>query len=71
MINIMSCPIKEKSTTIELTVRTSCYWVLELLCVNIFEDIGHSVIFFNLKRDESAPCENYSKHKIEYEKLHM
>ena len=29
----MSCPIKVNSTTIEPTVHTSCYCVLDLLCV--------------------------------------
>ena len=32
-INTMLCPIKNNSNTIELTVPTSCYWVLDLLCV--------------------------------------
>ena len=32
-INTMSCPIENNSNTIELTVHTSCYWVLDLLCV--------------------------------------
>ena len=30
----MSCLIKVNSNTIELTVHTSCYCVLDLLCVN-------------------------------------
>ena len=34
----MFYPIKVKSNTIELTVRTSCYSVLDLLCVNIFAE---------------------------------
>ena len=29
----MSCPIKINSNTIELTVHTSCYCALDLLCV--------------------------------------
>ena len=29
----MSCPIKVNSNTIELTVHTSCYCFLDLLCV--------------------------------------
>ena len=29
----MSCPIKAYSNTIELTMHTSCYCVLDLLCV--------------------------------------
>ena len=29
----MLCPIKVKSNRIELTVHTSCYCVLDLLCV--------------------------------------
>ena len=32
----MSCPFKINSNTIELTVHTFCYWVLDLLCVIIF-----------------------------------
>ena len=31
----MLCPIKVNSKTIELTVHTSCYCVLDLLCVNV------------------------------------
>ena len=31
----MLFPIKVNSNTIELTVHTSCYWVLDLLCVII------------------------------------
>ena len=31
----MSCPIIFNSNTIELTVHTSCYWVLDLLNVNL------------------------------------
>ena len=30
----MLCPMKVNSNTIELTVHTSCYCVLDLLCVN-------------------------------------
>ena len=29
----MSCPIKVNSNTIELIVHTSCYCILDLLCV--------------------------------------
>ena len=29
----MSCPIKVNSNTLELSVHTSCYCVLDLLCV--------------------------------------
>ena len=31
----MLCPIKVNSNTIELTMHTSCYCVLELLCVKV------------------------------------
>ena len=34
----MSCSMEVNSNTIELTVHTSCYWVLDLLCV-IFKNI--------------------------------
>ena len=33
----MSCPIKVNSNTIELTVHTSCYCVLDLLCVKTYK----------------------------------
>ena len=33
-INTMLCPIKVNGNTIEPTVHTSCYCVLDLLCVN-------------------------------------
>ena len=32
----MSCPIKVNSNTIELTVHSSCYCVLDLLCVMVY-----------------------------------
>ena len=32
-INIMSCPIKLNSNTIELTVHPPCFCILDLLCV--------------------------------------
>ena len=35
----MSCPIKGNSNTIELTVHTSCYCVLDLLCVILNNNI--------------------------------
>ena len=34
-INIMLCPIKVNINTIELIVHTSCYCVLDLLCVTL------------------------------------
>ena len=34
-INTVSCSIKVSSSTIELTVHTSCLYILDLLCVNI------------------------------------
>ena len=33
LISNMLCPIKVNITTIELIVRTSCYWILDLFCV--------------------------------------
>ena len=33
LINTFFCPIKVNSNTMELTVHTSCYYVLDLLCV--------------------------------------
>ena len=34
-INTMLCPFKDNSNKIELTVHTSCYCVLDLLCVKL------------------------------------
>ena len=34
--NTMLCPIENNINTIELTVHTCCYWVLDLLCVNLY-----------------------------------
>ena len=34
-INIMLCSIKVNSNTVELTVQTFCYCVLDSLCVKI------------------------------------
>ena len=40
-INTVLCPVKINNNTIELTVHTFCYWVLDLLCVtNITAFIG-------------------------------
>ena len=36
--NTMVCPIKVKSNTIELTVHTSCYFILDLLCVKVSQN---------------------------------
>ena len=33
-MNTMSCPIIFNSNTMELTMHTSCYWVLDLLCAS-------------------------------------
>ena len=41
-INIMLCPIKVNSNTIELRVHTSCYCVLDLLCVMTNRLSNHS-----------------------------
>ena len=38
----MSCPFKVNSSTIELTVHTSSYCILDLLCVKI---LGNSTVF--------------------------
>ena len=35
-IYTMWCPIKVNSNTIELTVHTSCFCVLDLLCVSFY-----------------------------------
>ena len=35
VINTLSCPIKNNGNTIELAVHTSCYCILDLLCVKI------------------------------------
>ena len=45
----MSCPIKVNSNTIELTVLTSCYCILDLLCVKYFVyKMGFELIIFRL-----------------------
>ena len=44
-INTMSCPIKVNGNTIELTVHTSCYCVLDLLCVNRMPKIPPWIFF--------------------------
>ena len=49
----MLCPIKVNSNTIKPTVHTSCYCVLDLLCVTI---AGHKInpktIKLNLKKSQ-------------------
>ena len=49
----MSCPIKSNSITIELTLLTSCYWVLDLLCVNMIQRSLHNS-FFEVEVDRTA-----------------
>ena len=39
-INTMLCPIKSNSNTIKFTVHTSCYFVLNLLCVICFSSFS-------------------------------
>ena len=39
-INTTSCPIKVNSNTTELTVHTSCYCILDSLCVNCIQLMG-------------------------------
>ena len=43
-INTVLCPIKVNSNTIELTVPTSCYWVLDLLCVKNCDKIAWGIL---------------------------
>ena len=45
----MSCSIQVKSNTIELTVHTSCYWVLDLLCVKCYKFYWTLSMYMNLK----------------------
>ena len=44
-INTMWCPIKN---TNELTVHTSCHWVLDLLCISKFSGLQYFVHLNNL-----------------------
>ena len=52
----MSCPIKVDSNTIEFTMHTSCYLVLDLLCVN------NSANHFNVSTvsGKCSPCSPFS-----------
>ena len=43
-INTMSRPIKVDNKTIELTVHTSCYCVLDLLCVIITRHLSYLTV---------------------------
>ena len=45
----MSCPIKNNTNTIELTVHTSCYWGLRLtLCYLTNPDnLANDLLIFN------------------------
>ena len=47
-INTTSCPIKVKSNTIEITVHTSCYCILDSLCVIMQNEAKEGVIRINL-----------------------
>ena len=44
----MLCPIKGSSNTIELTVHTSCYWFLDLLCVKYVKMKASKIKNFNI-----------------------
>ena len=39
-MNTKLCPIKVNSNTIELIVYTSCFWVLDLLCVGMHVEMN-------------------------------
>ena len=43
----MLCPIKVNSNPIELSVHTSCYCVLDLVCVTIHQTINSSCRAYN------------------------
>ena len=64
-INSKSCSMKGNSNTIELTVHTSCYCVLDLFCAikSSFENIftlwsgwDVSSVIFVLQRQEQKTC---------------
>ena len=42
----MSCPRKVNSDKIELTVRTSCYCVIDLLCVRTMPIVKPTLLSF-------------------------
>ena len=58
LINTMLCPIKVNSNTILLTVHTSCYRVLDLLCFN------SGVLITSLHWLGYLPCLAYLTHFI-------
>ena len=43
----MLCPIKVNRNAIELAVDTSCYCVLDLLCVTFFHNLNTGVVKFS------------------------
>ena len=49
----------KKSNTIELTVHTSCYWVLDLLCVNSWDRNIRLVCYSNLFAHPMANCPQF------------
>ena len=49
----MLCPIIFNSNTIELIVHTSCYWVLDLLCVFILAPRGPWIWTINLFKNKN------------------
>ena len=57
----MLCPMKVNSNTIELTVNTSCYCVLDLLCIKIFENLG--VVQFD-ELSLKLHCHNFLQVKL-------
>ena len=53
-INSVLCLIKANSNTIELTVHTSYYWILDLLCVIVpFSWVNKLLIFCDQIHSES------------------
>ena len=53
--------MKVNSNTIELTVNTSCYCVLDLLCIKIFENLG--VVQFD-ELSLKLHCHNFLQVKL-------
>ena len=63
-INTVLCPIKVNSNTIEVTMHTSCYCVLDLLCVKMPPCKGANIQKQKQRRKQKNKQKNYVKTEL-------
>ena len=65
-INTMLCPIKVKRNTIELTVHTFCYCILDLVCVTFVKINSLLLVFPGDVLIHDEVCESCWPHKTQF-----